>query len=99
MAKVVSGHQSVGGCDRGESPYAQEYETPRHGSVNYAMACYQLWLYDGKSRETGTDMWGKRGLSYRKHGFREPVLTRSHKEKGNCIAYRESKASHVLEKQ
>ena len=21
-AKVVSGHQSVGGCDRGESPYA-----------------------------------------------------------------------------
>ena len=36
----MSGHQSVGGCDRGESPYAQEYETPRHGSVNYAMANY-----------------------------------------------------------
>jgi hypothetical protein len=55
--KVVSGHQSVG-CDRGESPYSQEYETPKHSSVNNAMASYQLWLYDGKSRETSL---GKKG--------------------------------------
>jgi hypothetical protein len=40
----------------GECPYVQKYETLRHGSINYAMACYQLWLYDRKICETGMVM-------------------------------------------